>query len=164
MRQHRRPVRRRIGNDNRVLVAHDFAQAARHAFFRDHFGDLVMPRARVRRVVLHVNAIERTDVHAKLAARAIVHDDFRLRDLARLDALDEIAELILDARDRAVDRAHAAINAAFRVDDVQLFRLAADGVDGTFQLANSAADARICNEIRHANLSLWFCPNLRDPL
>ena len=42
-----------------------------------------------------------------------------------------------------------AVDATLGVDDVQLFRLAADRVHGTLQLADRAADAGVCNEICH---------------
>ena len=138
-----------IGHDDRILVAHNLAQPTCHALLRDDFRHLVMARARVRRVVFHVNAVERTNIDAELTTRAVVHDDFRLRDLARLDARDEVAVLVLDARNGAINRAHPAVDTAFGVNDIQLFRLAADRVHRTFQLANGAADASVCDKVRH---------------
>ncbi len=149
-RQHRRPMGRSIRHDNGILVADDLAQPARHAFLRHDLGHFVVDRARERGVFLHVNAIERADVHAELAAGAVVHDDLRLRDLARLDAGDEVAVLVLNAGNGAINGAHPAIDAAFGVNDVQLLGLSADRVHGAFQLADGAADAGVCNEICHA--------------
>lgn len=141
---------RSIRHNNGIFVADNLTEPACHAFLRHDFGHLVVDRTRACGVFDHVNAIERANVHAELAAGAVVHDDFRLRDLARLDAGDEIAVLILDAGDRAIDGTHPTIDAAFGMNDVQLLGLAADRVDGTLQLADRAADAGICNEICHA--------------
>ena len=138
-----------IRHDNGILVTDDFAEPAGHAFLRHDLGYLIVARASVRRVLLHINAVERADVHAELAAGTVVHDDLRLRDLAGLDASDEITVLILNAGDGAIDGAYPAIDAAFGVDDVQLLGLAADRVHRTLQLADGAANAGVCNEIRH---------------
>ena len=140
---------RSIRHDNGILVTDDLTETARHAFLRHDFGHFIVARARVRGVFLHINAIERANVHAELAARTIVHDDLGLRDLAGFDARDEVPVLVLNARDGAIDRAHPAVDAAFGVNDIQLLRPAADRVHRTFQLADRAADAGVCNEICH---------------
>ena len=147
--QHRRPVRRGVRHDDRILVAHDLAEPASHAIRRHDFRHLVMARPGIGRVIFHVNAVKRANIDAKLTARAIIENHLRLRDLTRLDAGDEISVLVLNAGYRAVDRADTAINAAFRVDDILLLRLAADRVHRTLQLANRAPNTRIRNEISH---------------
>ena len=162
MRQHRRPMGWRVRHDDRILVAHDLTKPARHALFRNDLRHLVMARTRVRRIFLHVNAVERTDIDTKLTTRAIVHDDLRLWDLAGLDARDEVAVLILNAGDRAIDRTHPTVDATFGVNHIQLFRPAADRVNRTLQLTDSAADAGVRNEIRHA-FSLFLIPNPTRP-
>jgi hypothetical protein len=102
-----------------------------------------------------MNTIERADVYAELAAGAVVHDNLGLWDLAWLDAGNEVAVLVLDAGDGAIDGADPAIDAALGVDDVQFLGLPADRVDGTLQLADGAANTGVCNEIRHERFLLF---------
>ena len=108
----------------------------------------------MRRVFNHVNAVKRTDIDAKFAAGTVVHDDFGLRDVLWLDTLDEIAVLVFDAGYGTENRADPAIDAVFLVNGIQLFGFAADGVDRTLQLANTAANTGVINEIGHESDSL----------
>src|SRR5262249_12676209 len=110
------------------------------------------------RVVDQVDAVERADVDAELAARAEVpvHDGFR--DVLRLDLLDEDPRVVLDAGDRAVPGADRAVDAAIGVDDEFLVLVARDRVGRALDLADPAADARLGDEMRHNVLSIRNLP------
>src|SRR4029077_11669247 len=64
-------------------------------------------------------------------------------------ARDEIAVLVLDRVDRAIDAADRAVDAALRVDVVLAFGLAPNGIGGALDLADAAADAFIGDEVGH---------------
>src|SRR5205814_5829945 len=76
--------------------------------------------------------------------------DVGLRDLLRLDARDEVAVLVLDGVDRAVDAADGAVDAALGVDVVLPLGGAPDGVGRALDLADAAPDAFVSDEMRHA--------------
>src|ERR1039458_7892550 len=106
---------------------------------------------RGERVGHEMDAVERADVDAELARRAelAVHD--RLRDVPRLDLHHEVAVLVLDAGDRAVNRAHGAVDAPLLVDHELLVLAARDRVRRALDLADPATDTRVVNEMRHSS-------------
>ena len=108
-----------------------------------------------------LDALERADVDAELAAGAELLDDLGLRDLLRLDARDEVAVLVLDGVDRAVDAADGAVDAALGVDVVLPLGRAPDRVRGALDLADAAPDAFVSDEMRHA-LGSESLPDARD--
>src|ERR1035441_10363784 len=115
---------------------------------RVHLGHLVV-EVRSERVGHEVNTVERADVDAELARRAelAVHD--RLRDVLRLDLHHEVAVLVLNARDGAVNRAHGAVDTPVLVDHELLVLAARDRVRRALDLADTAPDTRVVNEMRH---------------
>src|SRR4029450_10239094 len=123
-------LRDRVRDEDRVLVADRLAQTARHAGSGVDLGDLV------------------EGLLARVVDQGAVDD--RRRDVARLDLLDELALLVLDTGDRAVSGADRAVDAAIRVDDVLLVLVTRDRVRRALDLADSAADARFGDEMRHS--------------
>src|SRR5204863_3102585 len=115
-----------------VLLAHGLAEPARHARARVHLGDLV--EGLLERVVDQIDAVERADVDAELAAGAEVAVHDRLGDVAGLDLLYELPLLVLDARDRAIAGADRAVDAAVGVNDGFLVLVACDRVRGALDL------------------------------
>src|SRR5205807_8699345 len=105
-------LRRRVGDDDRVLVTDRLAEPAGHALFLVDEGDLVMVGDRLVVRIDHLDALERTDVDAELTSRTKLFDDLGFRDLFRLHARNELAVLVLDGVDRAVDAADGAVDAA----------------------------------------------------
>src|SRR5262249_18619624 len=102
-------LRDRVRDEDRVLLADGLAETAGDARAGVHLGDLV--ECLLKRVLDQVDAVERADVDAELAAGAEVAVDDGLGDLLRLDLLDELPLLVLDARDRAVPGADRAVDA-----------------------------------------------------
>src|SRR3954452_21377287 len=149
IRQVRFELRRRVGNDDRVLVADGFAEPACHALFLVDESDLVVVGHRLVVRVDHLDALERTDVDAELASRTKLLDDLGLRDLFRLDPGDEVAVLILDRVDRTIDAADGAVDTALRMDVVQAAGRSPNGVGGALHLADAATNALVGDEMRH---------------
>src|SRR4051812_34133295 len=149
IRQVRLELRRRLGDDDRVLVANGFAEPAGHALFLVDEGDLVVVRHRLVVRVDHLDAFERADVDTELAPGAKLLDDLGFRDLFRLHARDEIAVLILDGVDRAVDAADRTVDAALGMDVVQAAGSPPYGVGGALHLADAATNALVGDEMRH---------------
>src|SRR5213593_4703696 len=138
-----------VRHHNRVLVAHRLAQPASDALVLLHEGDLVVIGYRLVLRLDHVDALERADVDAELASRAELLDHFSLRNVLRLYARDELAMLVLDGVDRAVDAADGAVDTPLGMNVVLAARLAPDRVRGAFDLADTAANAFIGDEVRH---------------
>src|SRR5438874_2406574 len=130
IRQIRLELRRRIRHHDGVLVTHRLAEPASDALRLLHEGDLVVVGHRLVLRLDHLDALERTDVDAELAPRAQLLDDLGLGDLFRLDARDEVAVLVLDRVDRAVDAADRAVDAALGMDVVLAAGRPPDGVGG----------------------------------
>src|SRR5258706_5264032 len=140
VRQEGLELRRRFGDDDGVLVADALAEPAGDALVLLDEGDLVVIGQRLVLRLDHVDALEGADVDAELAPRAELLDDFRLGDLLRLHPRDEVAVLVLDGVDRAVDPAHRAVDAALHVNVEHATGLAPDGVRGALHFADAAPD------------------------
>src|SRR5260221_9788735 len=147
-------LRRRLGDDDGVLVADALAEPAGYALILLDEGDLVVVRQGLVVRVDHLDAFEGADVDAELAAGAELLDDLSLGDLLRLHAGNEIAMLVLDGIDRAVDAADRAVDAALGVDVVHAAGRAPDGVRGALHLADAATDTFVSDEMRHAGCSV----------
>src|SRR6185369_12504311 len=126
-----------LRHHDRILVAHRFAEATRDTLCLLHEGDLVVVGHRLVLRLDHLDAFERADVDAELAPGAQLLDDLGLRNLFRLDARDEVAVLVLDGVDRAVDAADRAVDAALGMDVV----LPASGAPNRVGRALYLADA-----------------------
>src|SRR5437867_2051769 len=142
-------LRGRFRHHDRILIAHRFAQPAGDALVLLHEGDLVVIGYRLVLRLDHVDALERADVDAELASGAELLDHFGLRNVLRLYARDELAVLVLDGVDGAVNAADGAVDAPLRMNVVLAARLAPDRVRGAFDLADAAANAFIGDEVRH---------------
>src|SRR5260221_13990608 len=147
-------LRRRLGDDDGVLVADALAEPAGHALVLLDEGDLEGVRQGLVVRVDHLDAFEGADVDAELAAGAELLDDLSLRDLLRLHAGNEIAMLVLDGIDRAVDAADRAVDAALGVDVVHAAGRAPDGVRGALHFADATTDTFVSDEMRHAGCSV----------
>src|SRR5713101_2735549 len=88
-----------------------------------------------------MDAVEGTGVDAVLASRAELRYDHRLWDVLGLDPLDQVAVLINDRVVRAVDAAHAAVDAQLRLDHVELLLDTRDGMGRTLDVADRATNA-----------------------
>src|SRR4029453_5389553 len=130
----------RVRDEDRVLLADGLAEAAGDAGAGVDLRDLV--ESLVQRVVDQVDAVEGADVDAELAARAEIPVHDGLGNLLRLDLLDELALLVLDAGDRAISGADRAVDAPVMVNDVLLALVARNRVRGTLDFADPAPDAR----------------------
>src|SRR2546428_5850430 len=149
-------LRRRIRNDDSVLVAHGLAEATGHALVPLDKGDLVVIGHRLVVRLDHGDAFERTDVDAELTSRAELLDHLGLRNVFRLDPGDELAVLVLDGVDRAVNAAHRAVDAALRMDVVLAACRTPDRVRGALHFADRTADAFVGDEVWHWGFRVYL--------
>ena len=135
------------GHDNSALVANLLAKPAADARGLIHHGHRAV--VSLHGGGRHANTIERANVHAPDAARAVLLQHVRLGHFLVLDILYHVALIVLNGERRAILAAHAAVDAERGVDFVDLARLARNGLRGANGLANRTTDASVEYEVGH---------------
>src|SRR5690606_15544729 len=113
-------------------------------------------------IPFQLQAVEGTDIHAELAARAVDRIDNGLGPIGPLpDAGQDLPPLVLDALDRAGHGAGPAVDAELGRNHVELLPLSADGLGGANLDAGCAADTCLPNKVGHqASLLAGACSRL----